>query len=626
MTGIAITGEAQVYDVSALLYGWCNQDDLNGASVRYGFEYSSGDLSDNPETVFSDVKDSDNRYSCSVSGLSPNTLYYYRAFTLYNGTMIHGEVKSFTTAENSTPELEAVDLGLSIKWANMNVGATSPEEYGDYFAWGAIEPYYSSLNPLSWKYGKSAGYDWPSYRWCHGTSNSLFKYNTNADFGIIVDDKTVLEPADDAAHANWGYSWRMPTNEEWAELCTQCTWEWTSLNSVNGVKFTGPNGNSIFLPAAGDWYRTYFRSASYAGLYWSSSLYTNNPSLAMSVNFRSADGLVEYSSQYSRSFGYSVRPVFVTDKAFSATLTTQDASSISPFTATLNGQLNSESELSKSVWFLFSESDNTLEDLKANGIKISSSLTDNGLFASPLSSLHPNTKYYFVAVSRLWDKEFYGEVKSFTTAELEAVDLGLSIKWANMNLGASSPEDYGDYFAWGEIDPYYSSQDPIKWKDGKSAGYDWSSYRWCSGSNNSLTKYNTNPNYGVVDDKTVLEPADDAAHVKVGGNWRMPTHEEWTELRKQCTWEWTRLNGVSGRMVTGPNGNSIFLPHAGLWEGKYFEYMGFGFYWSSTLYTGHSGDPTAYTRFAWGVRFIDDHVLECYLDRCLGFSIRPVSE
>ncbi len=195
--------------------------------------------------------------------------------------------------------------------------------------------------------------------------------------------------------------------------------------------------------------------------------------------------------------------------------------------------------------------------------------------------------------------------------EPEYVDLGLSVKWATFNVGATRPEEYGDYFAYGETEPYYSSQDPLTWKDGKSSGYDWPSYKWCNGSSTSLTKYNTNSSYGTVDNKTVLDPEDDAAHVNWGGSWRMPTDAEWTELRTECTWTWTTEDGVSGRKVTGPNGNSIFLPAAGNRSGTYLSNAGsLGYFWSSSL--------------AYDVSFYSSSVLRNSSFRYAGFSVRPV--
>ena len=129
----------------------------------------------------------------------------------------------------------------------------------------------------------------------------------------------------------------------------------------------------------------------------------------------------------------------------------------------------------------------------------------------------------------------------------EYVDLGLSVKWATCNVGASKPEEYGDYFAWGETQP----------KD----YYDWSTYKWCNGSYDTLTKYNTNSSDGTVDNKTTLDLSDDAARANWGGSWRMPTSAEQDELCNNCTWTCTKINGVEVYKVTSNiNGNFIFLP------------------------------------------------------------------
>ncbi|MBR5175194.1 MAG: Ig-like domain-containing protein [Bacteroidales bacterium] len=212
-----------------------------------------------------------------------------------------------------------------------------------------------------------------------------------------------------------------------------------------------------------------------------------------------------------------------------------------------------------------------------------------------------------------------------TIATPEAIDLGLpsGLKWASFNLGASKPEEYGDYYAWGETEPYYSSQDPLTWKEGKEAGYSWASYRWCMGAYNTLTKYCSKSEYGYngfTDNKTVLDLEDDAAYVNLGGSWRMPTDAEWTELRENCPWTWTTQNGVRGRLVTGSNGNSIFLPAAGYWSDAYLYNVGSrGDYWSSSL---NSDSPN----YAWYVGFKSGSVYRDYYTRCNGFSVRPVCD
>ena len=186
---------------------------------------------------------------------------------------------------------QAVDLGLSVKWASCNVGATKPEEYGDYFAWGEVKP-------------KSV-YDWSTYKYCNGSANTLTKYNSYSSYGR-VDNKSTLEAQDDAATANWGGAWRMPSKAEQDELRTKCKWVWTTLNGVNGYKVTGPNGNSIFLPAAGYMNGSSLFNAGSFGDYWSSSLRTDSPYGAYNVLFFS--DYVDWGSNY-RYYGLSVRPV-----------------------------------------------------------------------------------------------------------------------------------------------------------------------------------------------------------------------------------------------------------------------------------------------------------------------------
>ena len=195
-----------------------------------------------------------------------------------------------------------VDLGLSVKWATFNVGATKAEEYGEYFAWGETEP--------------KDDYDWSTYKWCRGTEKSLTKYCVDSDWGYNrqTDNKTILDLSDDAANANWGENWRMPTSTECNELIQECTWTYTEYNEIKGYRVTSKtNSNSIFLPSAG------LRSASglqYAGMvgdYWSSSLDTDYPtSDAINLYFHNSEGPRldgMYSSYLYRSVGRTVRPI-----------------------------------------------------------------------------------------------------------------------------------------------------------------------------------------------------------------------------------------------------------------------------------------------------------------------------
>lgn len=191
----------------------------------------------------------------------------------------------------------------------------------------------------------------------------------------------------------------------------------------------------------------------------------------------------------------------------------------------------------------------------------------------------------------------------------EYVDLGLSVKWATCNVGANKPEEYGDYFAWGEVKP--------------KEVYDWSTYKWCDGSEESLTKYN-----GYFDISFELELSDDVAHTNWGGDWRMPTAEDFIELMGQCTWTRATLNGVKGRKVTGPNGNSIFLPDAGIRKGDWCGGK-IGAYWSSwpTSIGVESNGSEAYHLHWLPLELVEldgDGKYIDPLDRCVGCSVRPV--
>ena len=366
---------------------------------------------------------------------------------------------TFSLADAPDKEYKYVDLGLpsGTLWADRNVGADSPEAYGDYFAWGETEP--------------KRAYTWYTYKWCQGDYDTMTKYCTDSSCGT-VDNKTVLDLEDDAAYVNMGTEWRMPSYDEQKELINKCTWIWTTQNGTNGYKVTGPNGNSIFLPAAGYRYGGSLDAAGSYGYCWSASLPESSPSDAWDLHFSSDNPVT---NNYSRYYGFTVRAVAAVTK-------------------------------------------------------------------EPIP-------------------------------EVNKVDLGLpsGTLWADRNVGADSPEAYGDYFAWGETTT--------------KSTYNWSTYKWCQGDYDTMTKYCTNSFYGTVDNKTVLDLEDDAAYVNMGAEWRMPTYDEQEELRNNCTWTWTTQNGTNGYKVTGPNGNSIFLPAAGYRYDSHLSRAGSdGYYWSVSLH------------------------------------------
>ena len=396
-----------------------------------------------------------------------------------------------------TPAHKYVDLGLpsGLLWATCNVGASSPEEYGDYFAWGETK-------------GKS-NYSWTTYKWCNGSYSTLKKYNTSTSYGT-VDRKTVLDLSDDAANVNWGGEWRTATNDEWAELRDNCTWTLIVQNYVKGYKVSGKNGNSIFLPAAGDCEGDGTFMTETDGIYWSSSLDEPEPYAALSIWFNSTS--VGHSSG-GRCSGHSIRPV-----------------------------------------------------------------------------------------------------KAPAAQEHEYVDLGLpsGLLWATCNIGATSPEENGDYFAWGETEP--------------KSDYNWDTYKWCkynsNGSTNTLTKYNANSSYGTVDNKTVLDLQNDAAHVNWGGSWRMPTDSEIQELLDNCSWMWISQNGHDGcKLISMSNSKSIFLPAAGIYNSMNLLFArSTSSFWSSSLSLDLSFDAWYLIIKSDGANGMTDGT------RSNGLSIRPVRE
>ena len=386
---------------------------------------------------------------------------------------------------------EYVDLGLpsGTLWATCNIGADDPNDAGDYFAYGEL-------------WAKDNYFD----------SNYSYQFKSN-----------ILSPSDDAATFHWGEDWHIPTKEDFDELYSSCTWEWTSHYFQKGYKITGPNGNSIFLPTTGEGNGA--KTLAKYGYYRTSS--------AIFIN---EDGLSGWSA----------------------------------FT------------------FLFSEDSYRIEDVMPRPV--------DGVAIRPVSSPSSASQTSSSKTSSVEETKTKGSCNGH-----DCVDLGLpsGTKWATCNVGATTPEGYGDYFAWGETTTKET--------------YNMDTYRYYDGSN--YTKYTGSDNL------TTLEASDDAATVNWGAGWRMPTREEFEELITNCTVTWTTQNSVKGRLFTSNiNGKSIFLPAAGERDGSrlHHDEGSYGYYRSGSL------SPSSRSDCAWLIYFYSDYCDMADFRRDFGWPVRPV--
>lgn len=470
-------------------------------------------------------------------------------------------------------EPDYVDLGLpsGTKWASRNLSTTglvsSPEEYGDYFAWGEVTP--------------KSSYNWSTYDLAtsgeYGGFGSLLKYNTNSSLGP-VDNLTTLAPNDDAACAILGLPWRMPSLDEAKELISNCDFVNTTLNGVDGYLVTSRiNGNSIFLPTAQFWETTFATGDSGCGRYWLSSLYTgytadSKYAYRLSIRPPSFSPYRDW-DWYERYAGLSIRPVYGINQIDGISFNHSSLSlfvgqsqsltaSVSPSNATYKNLVWTSSDEA-----IASVSEGNVTAVSKGTVVIRASAIDgSGVFAECTVSVKP-------------------------AVPSGAVDLGLSVYWASSNIGASNAVGYGNYYAWGELQPKETY---------------------------------TRANYLYQDHPLLLPLEHDVAHAIKGEGWRIPTKNEWRELIDNCTREWINLDGVNGlkfsSTVPGYTDKWVFIPAAGSYSTslRYASY--YGFYWTATSNSSSYSD-------IWYMEITDDSDFGLdYGDEngCLGYTVRPV--
>lgn len=488
---------------------------------------------DGAETVKASATDATS-FSAKLPELE-NTTYYYRAYIKAGDTYYYAP-------ETKTVGLELIDLGLpsGLRWASVNIGSHEPQQTGDLYAWGDTIPG-SSFSASNYRYYSSKGY---------------------TDIGNDISGNDNYDVA--AKRIN---GLRMPTADEVKELLTSCTWTEETVDGADAYRVTSKtNGNSIIIPK---------------GALWSSTQLQSDNSEAYAMNYKSSAKGALTEMRYR---GLMIRPV-------ASEITTLTAYPVSTDNATLNGLVGSGK--ATEVGFELSMS-STME----NATTITATAS-NGKFSAQASGLSQGSIYYFRAYAKTGSETRYGSIRRFATESVKqnepiAVDLGLSVKWGDRNVGATTAEEVGNYYAWGELK-----------------------------TTPNFTKitytYNVNDKYSDIG--TEISATDyDVASRKYNGCWRMPTSAEVTELMNNCTWTWASKNGVPGYWVENKTSHqTIFLPAAGYRKiTDLHDNATAGNYWSASAKDAVNGFATSLNFMSSGRNLKD------YTTRFYGLTIRPV--
>ncbi|MBR5983967.1 MAG: hypothetical protein IK025_09675 [Bacteroidales bacterium] len=614
--------------------------DGNSPITECGFMYgiSADDLS---QSIQSDS--GTDSFTANLTDLASGTTYFYKAYATNREGTGYGEVQSFTTTSIivgalsgffSVSETQQVRFSQgnlqyqasSNTWrfaenqwdvignANSNI-SSSYSGWIDLFGWGTSGydnkyPWMTSENQTD--YGdnqnniENTNYDWGQYNPISNGGNQAGLWRTpssqemnymiygrpNADnlysMGVVNGRHGLIILPDNCI---------LPENISFTPAYKQFTddvnnfsmEEWSQMEAVGAV----------FLPVAGVRIGTEVSQVDESGYYWSTDILTPEDGARemwfgrMYIYYNPGIG-----GSAGRHVGYSVRLVSRSDNAGGETtgsmpsVTTGTASNITSTGATLNGNVTSDGGVTVTArGFIYGISADNLSQTAQSG-------SGSGSFNKTLTDLSPSTTYYYKAYATNNLGTAYGEVRSFTTESAATtgtvnghdwVDLGLpsGTKWATCNVGATNPEYFGNHYAWGEI--------------------------------TTKEVYNSST-YTYSDNPTTLPQNADVATVNWGTDWRMPTSTEMQELINNCTHVWTTINGSNGRLFTGPNGNSIFLPAAGVYSGStYWHNNDGGFYWLSSISTNNSSS-------AWDFYFYSDSydMDDNTSYRFYGQSVRPV--
>ena len=571
-----------------------NVTDNGGTNVtERGICYST---SANPTTANTKITSGSGlgEFTCNLTDLQDGTTYYARAYAVNAKGTAYGEEVSFTTKAKTTATVTTTQA-TNISYTSATVGGNVTSDGGASVTERGV-CYSTTPNPTT-----------SNTKVANGSGTGSFTCNLTD----LQDGTTYYARAYAVNAKGTAYGEEVSFTTKAKTTATVTTTQATNISYTSatvGGNVTSDGGASV--TERGVCYST------------SANPTTSNTKVTSGTGTGSftcnltdlQDGTTYYARAYavnSKGTAYGEEVNFTTKAKTTATVATSQPTSISYRFATIGGNVTDDGGLSvteRGVCYSTNANPTTANTKISNG-------TGTGTFTCNLTDLQEGTTYYVRAYAINEKGTAYGKEVSVTTKArtykdgYEYIDLGLSVKWATCNVGASKPQDYGDYFAWGETEP--------------KEIYNWSTYKHCNGSETTLTKYNTKSSYGTVDNKTTLSAIDDAATVNWGGSWRMPTYEEFHELIEQCTWYPATQNGIDGcLMISKSNGNSIFLPFAGnySYNSNNWEQI-IGHYWSSSLLTVDPDD----SRYAWYMSVASSGVgLMAWNDRTVGRPVRPV--
>ena len=547
-------GVEHISAVSAILYGKANLESTTASDLIVGFQYSTsaGILPSNSTTIEAMDADASYNYSAAITGLEPATKYYFRSFVRQDGQDTYGETKEFTTKDIASL-LETKDAS-KVEAAKATLNAKLD----------LSDVLYKSL----------------TYGFLWGISESAL--NTDYKCTEISDDAISASLTNLSHKTQYWYKAYLKLDDQtfYGEIKAFTT-DVVPVESVSldKTEYTfNTISNTLILQAT-----VLPADATDKSVTW-----TSDKEEVATVN---ANGKVTANGNGTATITITTKDQGKT--AYCIITVAQWVTSISIDKTSLTLVVGNEATLSiTSVQpdyaydktYTWSSSDSAIASVDNCG-KVTAKANGNATIKATANDGSGISAFCSVEVFAL----------------AEAVDMGTvvngkNIKWASFNIGAYSPEEYGYFYAWGETEP----------KD----DYSWLTYKFGTDPSKPFSKYNAR------DGKQVLDPEDDVAHVKLGGNWRMPSYDEVRSLVNSCTWTLITLNGVTGNKVTASNGNSIFLPSAGFWEDNHYDAGMRGWYWSSSVCSRDS---------AWYLYFGSFKDYQAYIRVC-GMPVRPVTE